>query len=587
MKTWKWFATASALALTVGVSTPSFAEVSIQDIVNDAKTTNDVVTAGLGGQGQRYSPLKTVNKDTVGGLVPAWTMSLGGEKMRGQESQPLVKDGVMYITGSYSRVWAIDIKTGHELWEYDHRLPEGILPCCDVVNRGGALVGNNFIFGTLDAKLVSLDQKTGKVVWTKEIDDFKGGYSFSASPLIVPSKTHGPLIVTGVSGGEFGIVGRVEARKADNGDLVWSRPTIEGHVGMLNGKPSTMTGKAGESWKGDLWKTGGGATWLGGTYDSDTNLIFVGTGNPAPWNSHMRPGDNKWSCSRIAIDPETGDIKWGYQTTPNDGWDFDGVNELVSFDMNGTKAAATADRNGFFYVLDRTNGKFISGTPFVEKITWAKEIGKDGRPVYNADNRPGDPKDSKDGKKGSEVFAIPSFLGGKNQQPMAYSPDTKLFYVPANEWGMDIHNEPVTYKKGAAYLGAGFTIKPTFEDHIGALKAIDPTSGKIVWQNNNKAPLWGGVLTTGGGLVFYGTPEGDLKAVDDATGKELWSFNTGSGIVAPPITWEQDGEQFVSVISGWGGAVPLWGGEVAKTVAHLNQGGMVWTFKLPKQIAAN
>jgi alcohol dehydrogenase (cytochrome c) len=587
MKTWKWFATAGALALTVGVSTPSFAEVSIQDIVNDAKTTNDVVTAGLGGQGQRYSPLKTVNKDTVGGLVPAWTMSLGGEKMRGQESQPLVKDGVMYITGSYSRVWAIDIKTGHELWEYDHRLPEGILPCCDVVNRGGALVGNNFIFGTLDAKLVSLDQKTGKVVWTKEIDDFKGGYSFSASPLIVPSKTHGPLIVTGVSGGEFGIVGRVEARKADNGDLVWSRPTIEGHVGMLNGKPSTMTGKAGESWKGDLWKTGGGATWLGGTYDSDTNLIFVGTGNPAPWNSHMRPGDNKWSCSRIAIDPETGDIKWGYQTTPNDGWDFDGVNELVSFDMNGTKAAATADRNGFFYVLDRTNGKFISGTPFVEKITWAKEIGKDGRPVYNADNRPGDPKDSKDGKKGSEVFAIPSFLGGKNQQPMAYSPDTKLFYVPANEWGMDIHNEPVTYKKGAAYLGAGFTIKPTFEDHIGALKAIDPTSGKIVWQNNNKAPLWGGVLTTGGGLVFYGTPEGDLKAVDDATGKELWSFNTGSGIVAPPITWEQDGEQFVSVISGWGGAVPLWGGEVAKTVAHLNQGGMVWTFKLPKKIAAN
>jgi alcohol dehydrogenase (cytochrome c) len=561
--------------------------VSIQDIVNDAKTTNDVVTAGLGGQGQRYSPLKAVNKDNVSGLVPTWAMSLGGEKMRGQESQPLVKDGVMYITGSYSRVWAIDVKTGHEIWEYDHRLPEGILPCCDVVNRGGALIGNNFIFGTLDAKLVSLDQKTGKVVWTKEIDDFKGGYSFSASPLIVPSKAFGPLIVTGVSGGEFGIVGRVEARKADNGELVWSRPTIEGHVGMLNGKPSSMTGKEGESWKGDLWKTGGGATWLGGTYDADTNLIFIGTGNPAPWNSHMRPGDNKWSCSRIAIDPETGEIKWGYQTTPNDGWDFDGVNELVSFDADGKKLAATADRNGFFYVLDRTNGAFQHATPFVEKITWAKEIGKDGRPVYNADNRPGDPKSSADGKKGKEVFAIPSFLGGKNQQPMAYSQDTKLFYVPSNEWGMDIHNEPVTYKKGAAYLGAGFTIKPTFEDHIGSLKAIDPMTGKIVWQNNNKAPLWGGVLTTAGGLVFYGTPEGDLKAVDDATGKELWAFNTGSGIVAPPITWEQDGEQFISVISGWGGAVPLWGGEVAKTVAHLNQGGMVWTFKLPKKVAAN
>ncbi|NOT70449.1 MAG: PQQ-dependent methanol/ethanol family dehydrogenase [Hyphomicrobium sp.] len=586
MKSLKWLATASVLALSV-CAAPAFADVSIEDIVNDAKTTNDVVTAGLGGQAQRYSPLKSVNKDNVGGLVPAWAMSLGGEKMRGQESQPLVKDGVMYITGSYSRIWAIDVKTGRELWQYDHRLPEGILPCCDVVNRGAALVGKTVVFGTLDAKLVSLDQKTGKVVWTKEIDDFKGGYSYTASPLIVPSKAHGPLIVTGVSGGEFGIVGRVEARKAETGDLVWSRPTIEGHVGTLNGKPSTMTGdKVNASWPGDLWKTGGGATWLGGTYDSDTNLIFMGTGNPAPWNSHMRPGDNKWSCSRIALDPETGDIKWGYQTTPNDGWDFDGVNEVVAFDADGKKLAATADRNGFFYVLDRTNGKYVNATPFVEKITWAKEIGKDGRPVYNADNRPGDPKGSKDGKKGTEVFAIPSFLGGKNQQPMAYSPDTKLFYVPANEWGMNIHNEPVTYKKGAAYLGAGFTIKPTFEDHIGALKAIDPATGKIVWQNNNKAPLWGGVLTTGGGLVFYGTPEGELKAVDDATGKELWSFNTGSGVVAPPITWEQDGEQMVTVISGWGGAVPLWGGEVAKTVANLNQGGMVWTFKLPKKVAA-
>ncbi|MBN9289757.1 MAG: PQQ-dependent dehydrogenase, methanol/ethanol family, partial [Hyphomicrobium denitrificans] len=378
-----------------------------------------------------------------------------------------------------------------------------------------------------------------------------------------------------------------DARKADNGELVWTRPTIEGHMGTLNGAESTMTGNKNETWKGDLWKTGGGATWLGGTYDSETNTIFIGSGNPAPWNSHMRPGDNRWSCSRLAIDPETGNIKWGFQTTPNDGWDFDGVNEVVSFDLDGTKAVATADRNGFFYVLNRENGKFIRGFPFVEKITWASGLDENGRPKFVADNRPGDPKDAKDGKQGKSVFAVPSFLGGKNQQPMAYSPDTKLFYVPANEWGMDIHNEPVTYKKGAAYLGAGFTIKRIFEDHIGSLKAVDPASGKIVWQINNNAPLWGGVLTTGGGLVVYGTPEGDLKIVDDKTGKELWHFNTGSGIVAPPITWEQDGEQMISVISGWGGAVPLWGGEVAKTIQHLNQGGMVWTFKLPKKTASN
>jgi len=588
MKAFKWYATASAFALTLSLAVPVLAaDVTIDDIVNDAKTTHDVVTNGLGTQGQRYSPLTTINKDNVQSLVPAWTISLGGEKMKGQETQPLVKDGVMYFTGSYSRAWAVDTKTGHEIWQYDHRLPEGILPCCDVINRGGALIGNKFIFGTLDAKLVALDAKTGKVVWSKTIDDFKAGYSFSAAPLIVPTKTHGPLLLNGVSGGEFGVVGRVEARSVETGEIVWSRPVIEGHMGTLNGKPTTMTGTKNETWPGDLWKTGGGATWLGGTFDSDTGLAYFGTGNPAPWNSHMRPGDNKWTCSRLAIDVETGEIKWGYQTTPNDGWDFDGVNEVVSFDADGKKLAATADRNGFFYVLDRTNGAFQGAWPFVEKITWAKEIGKDGRPVFNPENRPGNPKDSKDGKKGNSVFAVPSFLGGKNQMPMAYSPDTKLFYVPSNEWGMDIWNEPVAYKKGAAYLGAGFTIKPLFEDHIGSMKAIDPMTGKIVWQANNRAPLWGGVLTTAGGLVFYGTPEGEFKALDATSGKELYSFNTGSGIVGNPITWEEDGEQFISVISGWGGAVPLWGGEVAKTVAHLNQGGMMWTFKLPKKMAAN
>ncbi len=586
MKTWKWFATASALALSVALTQPSLADVKIDDIVKDAETAGDVVSNGLGPQGQRYSSLKKVNKDNVGNLVPAWAMSLGGEKMRGQETQPLVKDGVMYITGSYSRAWAIDTKTGHEIWQYDARLPEGILPCCDVINRGGALINDKFIFGTLDAKLVALDAKTGKVVWSKKIDDFQAGFSYTAAPLIVPSKAHGPLIINGVSGGEFGVVGRVEARKVDDGEVVWSRPTIEGHMGTLNGKDSTMTGKKNETWPGDLWQTGGGATWLGGTYDPDTKLIFMGAGNPAPWNSHMRPGDNKWSCSRLAIDPETGEIKWGFQTTPNDGWDFDGVNEVVSFDMGGVKAAATADRNGFFYVLNRENGKFINAYPFVAKISWAKGIDKDGRPIYVPDNRPGDPSKGADGKKGTSVFAVPSFLGGKNWMPMAYSKDTKLFYIPSNEWGMDIWNEPVTYKKGAAYLGAGFTIKPVFDTHIGSLKAMDPATGKVKWEYKNKAPLWGGVLTTAGGLVFFGTPEGEFKAMDAASGKELWSFNTGSGIVGSPITWDEGGEQYVSVVSGWGGAVPLWGGEVAKTVANLNQGGMVWTFKLPKKVAS-
>ena len=584
---WGVVASASAIAAALCMSqTATAKDITTDDLMNDQASTGDVLQNGLGYNAQRYSPLKQVDTESVARLVPAWAFSFGGEKMRGQETQPLVEDGVMYVTGSYSRMFAIDVKTGTKLWEFAARLPEGLLTCCDVINRGAALFGDKVYFMTLDAKVVALDKKTGKVVWSKDIDDPTAGHTATAAPLIIPSKKWGPIIVTGVSGSEFGIVGRVEARKVDNGDLVWTRPTIEGNVGTVEGKPSTMTGKQNESWPGDMWKTGGGAPWLGGTYDPDSKLVFFGVGNPGPWNSHVRPGDNKWGCARIAIDPETGEIKWGFQTTPHDAWDYDGTNEVVSFDLNGVKAAATADRNGFFYVLERATGKFISAAPFVEKINWAKGIDKDGKPIFDPAFRPGDPAKSADGKKGSAIFAVPAFLGGKNWMPMAYSPDTKLFYIPSNEWGMDLWNEPVTYKKGGAYLGAGFTIKPVFEDHIGSLKALDPATGKIAWQVNNKSPLWGGVLTTAGGLVFYGTPEGNLKALDSKTGKELWQFNTGSGIVGSPITWEQDGEQYISVVSGWGGAVPLWGGEVAKTIAHFNQGAMTWTFKLLKNTAS-
>jgi alcohol dehydrogenase (cytochrome c) len=242
-----------------------------------------------------------------------------------------------------------------------------------------------------------------------------------------------------------------------------------------------------------------------------------------------------------------------------------------------------ADRNGFFYVIDATSGKLQNAFPFVNGITWAKSIDiASGRPNFDPANRPGDPALSADGKKGASVFASPGFLGGKNQMPMAYSPKSKMFFVPTNEWGMDIWNEPISYKKGGAYLGAGFTIRPLFEDHIGSLRAYDPKTGKMAWEVKNNAPLWGGVLATGGDLVFWGTPEGYLKAADAKTGKVLWQFQTGSGVVAPPITWKQDGEQYISVVSGWGGAVPLWGGEVAKKVNMLEQGGSVWTFKLPK-----
>ena len=579
----------TALCVALSVSgMAAWANVNDQDILKDAQTTDDVVSNGLGTQGQRYSPLNALNSENVTQLRPVWAMSLGGEKQRGQQAQPMIKDGVMYVTGSYSRVFAVDAKTGKKLWQYDARLPDGIMPCCDVINRGVALYDNLVIFGTLDAKLVALDKDTGKVVWKQTVEDYKAGYSITAAPLVINGK-----VITGVSGGEFGVVGKIEAYDAKTGTMLWSRPTVEGHMGYVykDGKAvenGITGGEAGKTWPGDLWKTGGAATWLGGYYDPETNQLLFGAGNPAPWNSHLRPGDNLYSSSRLALNPDDGTIKWHFQTTPHDGWDFDGVNELISFnyDENGktVKAAATADRNGFFYVLDRTNGKFIRGFPFVDKITWAKGLDKDGRPIYNDDNRPGAP--GADGAQGKSTFVAPSFLGGKNWMPMAYSQDTGLFYVPSNEWGMDIWNEGTAYKKGAAYLGAGFTIKPLNEEYVGVLRAIDPKSGKEVWRYKNYAPLWGGVLATKGNLVFTGNPEGYLMAFDAKSGKKLYEFQTGSGVIGSPVTWEMDGEQYVSVMSGWGGAVPLWGGEVAKRIKDFNQGGMLWTFKLPKEVAA-
>ncbi|KHA77387.1 dehydrogenase [Janthinobacterium lividum] len=575
------------MGILIGLGLASLAQAAdVGNVTNamldsTAKNPASVLSFGMGTQGQRYSPLTQINDKTVAKLVPAWSFSFGGEKQRGQESQPLIHNGKMFVTASYSRIFAVDLKTGAKLWKYEHRLPDGIMPCCDVVNRGAALYGNLVIFGTLDAYLVALDQNTGKIVWKEKVDDYAAGYSMTAAPLIAEG-----LLLTGVSGGEFGIVGRVEARNPMTGDLVWSRPTVEGHMGHRYDKDGKaidngVSGTANKTWPGDLWKTGGASTWMGGTYDPQTKLAYFGTGNPAPWNSHLRPGDNLYSSSTVALDVKTGQIKWSYQNTPNDAWDFDGANEFVTFDMDGKRYGGKADRNGFFYVIDAANGKLQNAFPFVKKITWASSIDlKTGRPNYIAAGRPGDPTKGEEGKKGTTVFAAPAFLGAKNQMPMAYSPQTRLFYVPANEWGMDIWNEPISYKKGGAFLGAGFTIKPLFDDYIGAMRAIDPKTGKIVWEIKNNAPLWGGVMSTAGNLVFYGTPEGFLKAVDAKTGKELWKFQTGSGVVAPPVTWQDGDTQYVAVVSGWGGAVPLWGGEVAKKVNFLEQGGSVWVFKL-------
>lgn len=574
----------TALVAAMGFGFQAHA-VTNEDILNDYRSVDRIVTDGMGLQKQRFSPLTKLNVDNVQELRPVWAFSFGGEKQRGQESQPIIVDGVMYVSASYSRVFAIDARTGDEIWEYNARLPDGIMPCCDVINRGVAVYDNLVIFGTLDARLVALDKDTGRVVWRKTVGDYQEGYSITAAPLIINGN-----VITGVAGGEFGVVGKIEAYDAKTGNILWSRPTVEGHMGYIwegdkQVEKGITGGEAGKTWPGELWKTGGSAPWLGGTYDPDTNLLFFGTGNPAPWNSHLRPGDNLYSSSRLALNPDTGEIVWAFQTTPNDGWDYDGVNEVIPFDYEDqgktVKAVATADRNGFFYVLERETGKFIRGFPFVDKITWASGLDDNGRPLFIEDNRPGNPNRTED-SQGETVTTAPAFLGAKNWNPMAYSQETGLFYVPSNEWEMDIWNEDVTYRKGAAYLGAGFTIRPLSDDYIGVLRAIDPKTGEEVWRYNNYSPLWAGVMTTKSNLVFTGNPEGYLLGFNATTGEQLYRFNTGSGVVGTPVTWEMDDEQYVSVVSGWGGAVPLWGGEVAQRVSHFNQGGMVFTFKLPK-----
>lgn len=593
-----------AFAVALGSAGAALAkDVTWEDIANDDKTTGDVLQYGMGTHAQRWSPLKQVNADNVFKLTPAWSYSFGDEKQRGQESQAIVSDGVIYVTASYSRLFALDAKTGKRLWTYNHRLPDDIRPCCDVVNRGAAIYGDKVFFGTLDASVVALNKNTGKVVWKKKFADHGAGYTMTGAPTIVKDgKTGKVLLIHGSSGDEFGVVGRLFARDPDTGEEIWMRPFVEGHMGRLNGKDSTVTGDVkAPSWPDDRnsptgkvesWSHGGGAPWQSASFDAETNTIIVGAGNPGPWNTWARTAkggnphdyDSLYTSGQVGVDPSSGEVKWFYQHTPNDAWDFSGNNELVLFDYKAkdgkiVKATAHADRNGFFYVVDRSNGKLQNAFPFVDNITWASHIDlKTGRPVEREGQRPPLPEPGQ--KHGKAVEVSPPFLGGKNWNPMAYSQDTGLFYVPANHWKEDYWTEEVSYTKGSAYLGMGFRIKRMYDDHVGSLRAMDPVSGKVVWEHKEHLPLWAGVLATAGNLVFTGTGDGYFKAFDAKSGKELWKFQTGSGIVSPPITWEQDGEQYLGVTVGYGGAVPLWGGDMADLTRPVAQGGSFWVFKL-------
>lgn len=601
--------TALVIAITgILSSVNAFAgNVTWEEILNDADSPNDILMYGFGPTAQRYSSLKTINTDNVKNLRPAWSFSFGDEKQRGQETQALVRDGVIYITASYSRVFAIDAKTGKKLWAYQHRLADDIRPCCDVVNRGPAIYGDKVFFGTLDAAIVALNKDTGKVVWKEKFEDHKIGYTMTGAPTIIKDKETGKvMLIHGSSGDEFGVVGRLYARDPDTGKEIWMRPMVEGHKGRLNGQDSTITGDPkSPSWPNDpksetgkvlAWSHGGGAPWQSASFDLETNTIIIGAGNPAPWNGHARsPGDSLFTSGQAYVNPSNGELIGFYQHTPNDTWDFSGNNELVLFDYTKDgktiKAAAHADRNGFFYVTDREKlavrggdinrpTTLLNAFPFVEGVTWAKGIDlKTGRPIENEGQRPPLPKEGQD--KGEAVKVSPPFLGGKNWNPMSYSKDTGWFYVPSNDWGEDYWTEKVEYSPGAAFLGMGFRIRKTHDDHVGALRAFDPLTGEKKWEHKEVMPLWAGTMATAGNLVFTGTSDGYVKAFNATTGEELWKFQTGSGVVASPITWEMDGKQYIGIASGYGGAVPLWGGDMADLTKQVQQGGSFWVFELP------
>src|SRR6478672_8874321 len=510
----------------------------------------------------RYSELKQITADNVGKLQAAWTFSTG--VLRGHEGGPLIIGDVMYVHGPFPNpVFALDLNNdGKILWKYEPRQDPNVIPvmCCDTVNRGLSYADGKLFLNQADATLVALDAKTGKVVWQATNGDPKKGETGTSAPMVIKDK-----VLVGISGGEFGVPCHVTAYNLSDGKMVWrayssgpdSQILVDPQKTTELGKPVGADSSL-KTWQGDQWKIGGGCTWGWISYDPQLNLIYYGSGNPSTWNPKQRPGDNKWSMTIFARDPDTGMAKWVYQMTPHDEWDYDGVNEMIlaDVDVGGTthKALVHFDRNGFGYTLDRTNGALLVAEKYDPKVNWATKVDMDknsktyGRPLvvsqYSTEQT-GEDKNTKG--------VCPAALGSKDEQPAAYSPDTKLFYVPTNHVCMDYEPFKVSYVAGQPYVGATLSMyPPPGEKNMGNFIAWDASNGKIVWSKPEKFSVWSGALTTAGDVVFYGTLEGYLKAVD-LNGKELWKFKTPSGIIGNVFTYQFKGKQYVGVFPGIGG----------------------------------
>jgi alcohol dehydrogenase (cytochrome c) len=523
----------------------------------------------------RYSTSNQINAGNVNKLKVQWALQLGTN--RSQESTPILVGDTLFVTSSFGpkNTFAVDAKTGTVKWTYQPDVPKGIeqYACCDVNNRGVAHADGRIFVGRLDAHVVALDAKTGKELWKTQIVDYTAGSVITSPPTLVKN-----LVITGFGGGEYGVRGAIVALDQATGKEVWRTQTVP-----QPGEPG------GDSWKGDSGKLGGAVAWHIGSYDPKLNLVYYGTSNPSPWSASVRGNDssdigkfsNLYSASVLALNAETGKISWHYQFTPHDAWDYDGVNELVFADypVDGKKVPVImqANRNGFFYVIDRANGKLISAKQYIEGVNWATGIDmKTGTPIEAAGNakRPGMKR------KASDI--CPNLIGGKNWMPMSYSAQTGLVYIPTMNLCMDLEGIQTDYKRGAFYLGVNFDLgKVGPGGHMGGVKAWDPVKQQQVWFNKEDLPFNGGMMSTAGNLLFHGDIKGWFRAVDAKTGKELWKFNTGSGITAAPMTYTLDGKQYVAVVSGRTQSIPAFFGALGeKMVAASPEGGTLYVFAL-------
>ena len=552
---------ALSTALLLSLAAPAMANESVTAITADAKQWGMQL-----GQydGTRYSELSEITKDNVGKLQVAWTFSTG--VLRGHEGSPLVIGDVMYLHTPFPNiVYALDLNNdGRILWRYHPDQDPNVIGvmCCDTVNRGLAYADGMIFLSQADTKLVALDATTGAVKWSVVNGDPAKGETSTATPLVVKDK-----ITVGISGGEYGVRGHLTAYNIKDGSLAWRAystgpdeemlvdPETTTHLGKPIGKDSSLN-----SWEGDQWTIGGGTTWGWTTYDADLDLIYYGTGNPSTWNPAQRPGDNRWSMTIMARNPDTGMAKWFYQKTPHDQWDFDGINEnlLVDKEIDGQmrKLLVNFDRNGFAYTLDRETGELMVAEKYDPAVNWATHVEMDpnsdqfGRPQVVAEF-----STEHNGEDVNTTGICPAALGTKDQQPAGYSPVTGLFYVPTNHVCMDYEPFRVSYAAGQPYVGATLSMFPAPDSHggMGNFIAWDAVEGKIKWSLPEQFSVWSGALPTAGGVVFYGTLEGYLKAVDSETGKELFKFKTPSGIIGNVFTYEHGGKQYVGVLSGIGG----------------------------------